>query len=697
MNNNDIYLDENPKYKETIKLKSFPKIKNNFKNIFMCPLNKNDCVNSIDIFDDIVLYGTIMGNVYLCRVNQNNLLQNKKHEHNEKNNNNQSEIDNSNISNKNETQCEIKPKFKIEEKDTSKISCIKLTNNNIDNNSNNFINQNNGNETLRTNRNEYNKQEKLFYDSDIVPTTKSGIKNLKNNKNKSKKKLININILENKNDKSNKSIIDNESLIEKSAEEIPFPQVTQLISNATENIPCVSFDTKDKVNISIGDYEIIRLENMASFNINDDNSNYNYIRIRNYKSENDHIKFCENSTCMMTDKNFLLVHTNFGENTTPISKSNIQYENKTFSSYDVVKGEIEMYNYSIPFDFDGDKFLFLDYESDKVRRICIYYTLSKKPCYIYKLTKEFGHISYMKLLFNDRIILCKNQKFCEIRKIDENLSLLESWEHDGNEIIAMNVYIEGNKENELYFSDSYTSLSDKKNHENHENESQTIEIKKLSNSQSKSKSNYNNKRKPYKKENINNSTIRDLKSSQRKSKEKILDNDLNNNNRYLALNYNSNIEERKNKYEKENIIEIYNKYKTPSIKDNDSNNELKKKKLSIYSNDNSILMQVSQKELIMRNKSVSNFIKNKNKPNERSFSQKDKKVFIITVDLNGNFCLYHKRKRKTIFNLYEINNIDNIYKEEEFFALGFPYYVTMNSKYIAITTDHGVFVLSNKV
>ena len=690
MNNNDIYFDENPKYKETVKLKSFPKIKNNFKNIFMCPLNKNDCVNSIDIFDDIVLYGTIMGNVYLCRVNQNNLLQ--KHEHNKNNNNNQSELDNSNISNKNETQCEIKPKYKIEEKDTSKISCIKLTNNNIDNNSNNFINQNNINETLRTNKNENNQQGKLFYDSDIIPTTKSGINNLKTNKNKSKKKLININILENKNDKSDKSIIDNESLIKKSVDEIPFPQVTQLISNATENIPCVSFDTKDKVNISIGDYEIIRLENMSSFNINDDNSNYNYIRIRNYPSENEHIKFCENSTCMMTDKNFLLVHTIFGENTSPISISNIQYENKTLSSYDVVKGEIEMYNYSIPFDFDGDKFLFLDYESDKVRRICIYYTLSKQPCYIYKLTKEFGHISYMKLLFNDRIILCKNQKICEIRKIDENFQLLESWEHDGNEIIAMNVYIEGNRENDSCISDSYTNLSVKNNHEN---ESQTVEIKKLSSSQSKSKNNYNNKRKPYKNENINNSTIRDLKSSQRKSKEKILDNDFNN--RYLALNYNSNIEERKNKFEKENIIEIYNKYKTPSIKDNDSNNEFKKKKLSIYSNDNSIFMQVSQKELIMRNKSVSNFIKNENKPNERSFSQKDKKIFIITVDLNGNFSLYHKRKRKTIFNLYEINNIDKIYKEEEFFALGFPYYVTMNSKYIAITTDHGVFVLSNKI
>ena len=110
-----------------------------------------------------------------------------------------------------------------------------------------------------------------------------------------------------------------------------------------------------------------------------------------------------------------------------------------------------------------------------------------------------------------------------------------------------------------------------------------------------------------------------------------------------------------------------------------------------------MFMQVSQKELIVRNKSVSNFIKNNNKPNERSFSKNEKKIFIITVDLNGNFSLYHNKKRKTIFNLYEINNTDKIYKEEEFFALGFPYYVTMNSKYIAITTDHGVFVLSNKV
>ena len=78
MNNNDIFFDENSKYKgNKLKIQSNSKSKNNYRNIFLCPLKKSDCVNSIDIIDDIVLYGTIMGNVYLCRVNKNNLYQKK--------------------------------------------------------------------------------------------------------------------------------------------------------------------------------------------------------------------------------------------------------------------------------------------------------------------------------------------------------------------------------------------------------------------------------------------------------------------------------------------------------------------------------------------------------------------------------------------------------------------------------------------
>ena len=47
----------------------------------------------------------------------------------------------------------------------------------------------------------------------------------------------------------------------------PLPQVVQLVTNASENIPCLSFDTKDKINVAVGDSDIIRFENLTNFNI----------------------------------------------------------------------------------------------------------------------------------------------------------------------------------------------------------------------------------------------------------------------------------------------------------------------------------------------------------------------------------------------------------------------------------------------
>jgi hypothetical protein len=662
-----------------------------YQNIFLCPLNKNDCVNSIDIFDDIILYGTLMGNVYLCRANKNKLYLNKKQDIY----NNSNQTDNSKVSNRNETQYEIKLKYKIEEKEkeSSKISCIKLNTNNNDN-------QNNGNETLRTNNEK--KNEKIIYDSDEIIGPKNGNYNYKSQEISTKQKIWNA--IETKNNKNNISMIDGDS-IEKNFDDtiIPFPQVTQLILNATENVPCVSFDTKDKVNISIGDYEIIRLENMSTFNINDDNSNYNYCRIRNYPSENDHITNCENATCMMTDKNFLILYTIFGENTSPITKNKVNYENKVMETFDIIKGEIEMYNYSVPFDFDGDRILFLDYESDIIRRICIYYTITKKEPYIYKIDNNFGHINYMKFLLKNRIILCKNQKYCEIHKIDKNFKLINEWRHNGDEIIAMNVYIAGTKDTEENSDNSVTYLS----LNNKRNDSQTFEIKTKKKNNQKSKKNSDNiytmnlrnnnlKRKHYIKDKIFNSTSRELNS---KKKELEIDD------KYQEYFYNSEISNRNNIFENEYSVEIYNKYNTPTNKyDNKKSlDELSKKKLNkiIYKSINKNYFQLSENEQKnkdkKKNKSLSHYVENINNPTERSLYENEKKIYIVTVDLNGNVNLYHNKINKLIFNLYEIDNIDEKYKEKEFFSLGFPYYVTMNNKYFAISTDHGVFVLSNKV
>ena len=65
----------------------------------------------------------------------------------------------------------------------------------------------------------------------------------------------------------------------------------------------------------------------------------------------------------------------------------------------------------------------------------------------------------------------------------------------------------------------------------------------------------------------------------------------------------------------------------------------------------------------------------------------------ITIAYDGNFNVYHDKKESTLFNLYKIDNIDSEYKEKTFFSTGFPYYISFNNLYYAITTDHGVFVI----
>ena len=51
---------------------------------------------------------------------------------------------------------------------------------------------------------------------------------------------------------------------------------------------------------------------------------------------------------------------------------------------------------------------------------------------------------------------------------------------------------------------------------------------------------------------------------------------------------------------------------------------------------------------------------------------------------------------KTLFNLYDIQNIETKYKKVKFFSLGYPYYITMNNNYYVITTDNGIFVINSE-
>ena len=120
------------------------------------------------------------------------------------------------------------------------------------------------------------------------------------------------------------------------------------------------------------------------------------------------------------------------------------------------------------------------------------------------------------------------------------------------------------------------------------------------------------------------------------------------------------------------------------------------------SDDNNNLRDLIKFEKIKDNNIKVN-ISNKNKNNNDDSLIEDKsKYYIITLDIEGNFNSYfydsenNKEMIKTLFNLYDIQNIETKYKKVKFFSLGYPYYITMNNNYYVITTDNGIFVINSE-
>ena len=679
MKKNDIHCSEN----EIMNFQNKDKHPEEYiyKNVFLCPLNKNDCVNSMDVFDDIIIYGTIMGSVYLCRVDENNLKYKRPKQENDEmiinvNDINKKKINIDSESDKETDKYEKKIKNdKKVNKDIPKIPSIKL--NKLEENI-----YNNGNIiTLNKNINTYgithgeNQELKKTNQNDNIPNeSMKTIRELPSNNIKKKEDHTLHNEIFSLKKKTNN--------VESEEDVLYFPQVTKLILNASENISCVVFDTKDNVIISIGDLEIIKLEKISTFNISDSNSKYDYTRVRNYPTEEEHIINCENTTCFLTSSNYLILNTVFEENNSPIIMQQIPYQNKILNNLDIVKGNIEMFNFCVPFDFDGDKFLFLDYQTKDIRRICIFYTISENQPFIHKINQDFGHISHMRLLQKDKIFLCRKYTHCEIYKLNENeeFTLLEDWNHIGEEIIAVDIYLQGTKISKNFMNNNLNDIYNIQSNENIYNDMDKIQstrrVFEKEEKENEVKITFNDKAHNHKKNLIiidynksNNSSFRDLEYNNKWNYKK----------KFKEENYFSDNSIKNNNKKKEEI-EIYNKHKSKS-KNKEFNIKLKNDNEMEIHNDN--LLKIKSNDLN----------NNKYMDLKNTGSNEDNKTYIVTLDLNGNVNLYSNKINKVLFNLYQISNIDKKYKDEEFFSSGFPYFIIMNSIYFAISTDHGIFVI----
>jgi hypothetical protein len=348
----------------------------------------------------------------------------------------------------------------------------------------------------------------------------------------------------------------------------------------------------------------------------------------------------------MTKNNFLIIYSYYSDFTWPLKFNQVKYENKNLSNFEVIKGNIYMSNFNVPFDFDGDNLLYLEHYSKTIRCINIYTTLNEQKIFQFFLQNDFGHISFMKLLPDNCIFLCRKIYLCEIYKFNININnkeifhnseininenkdfiLLKSWAHIKDyEIISCNVYIIENK-----------NIEEENKNKN------------------------------------------DLVNS------KII----------------------KEKENRNNILNVKNKNFIPSLKlienenSNDSYSSASKNKFIHFDKNNNDISDCNNIEVLMKIEKVKNESIKVN-INSNNIKEEKRKTYIITLDIEGNFNIYYYNKetneetKNTLFNLYQIPNIENKYKQLKFFSLGFPYYITMNDYYYIITTDNNIFVINHE-
>ena len=339
---------------------------------------------------------------------------------------------------------------------------------------------------------------------------------------------------------------------------------TVLISElSTENISGISFSNDEySFFVAIGDEQVLKFPS--------DTSIIGPIkRVLNYQSEKEHNIHCENSFIFL-NSNFLfkILLSPPEEGNITIINYNADFEIKNLNNDYCEKGSFSMTNYSVPLDFDIHFFVWVEFLSQQEKNLCVANldNLKEKP--IKKLFKrDFGHISHCKIYPKNKIFLVRNFNICEIREINHNFSLVNSFVSFGDEVYAIDIFFE------------------------HE---QRIFIR----------------------------------------------NEIEKN--YIGNKNNSDIFIQPNK----NI---------PTTNNNNINKNIKNENINLNN------------------------------------------ICIYLLDINGNVNLWDGNKIKILFNLYEIENINQVEKNKKFFSMGYSYYIKCNKNFICITTDHGCYVIKKLV
>ena len=210
---------------------------------------------------------------------------------------------------------------------------------------------------------------------------------------------------------------------------------------------------QNKLYICIGDFKTI----IYNLNDNDISQIPEYTESKNYDSEEKHNEKCINCLSMLNDKYLIRTYINFPSKPdeepiteeVEISVKNILKDDSNDNNNEEIRGNINMSNYSVPFDFDGKNYIFIDFINQNERSFNVYNLIDKSEI---KFTIEekfqeekIGHISHLKVIKDDLLFIVRDYNICEIRNY--NLELKKKLNIKASEILGYDIILEESNTN----------------------------------------------------------------------------------------------------------------------------------------------------------------------------------------------------------------------------------------------------------
>lgn len=197
----------------------------------------------------------------------------------------------------------------------------------------------------------------------------------------------------------------------------------------------VSSSLTDICYISIGDEEVLR------YKLDKEGNNHILNRSGNYDNDINHRNKCENIYCLLSKTSLLMIELNQQVDNGNINinlLSNILKikNNQNDIIYDY---EVSMTNYSIPFDYDGERFLWIEFLNEKERNICMF-NFNTQEKWEYRLDKSYGHVSFCRMINENQVLIIIKMNLIEIREMNSEFKLIHSYKNIGEEVIAIDFY-----------------------------------------------------------------------------------------------------------------------------------------------------------------------------------------------------------------------------------------------------------------